>query len=61
MQETIEAESPDEATEETSLPLDEDVQSLDIEDEDDDDGPVIFDADAEDEREAAALRVNERG
>jgi segregation and condensation protein B len=62
MQETIEAESPDETTEETSLPLDEDVQSLDIEDEDDDDdGPVIFDADAEDEREAAALRVNERG
>jgi segregation and condensation protein B len=58
-EETTEAESLEDAVEELALSLDSE-DSLDA-DEDDDDEPIIYDADAEDAREAAALRAVEDG
>src|SRR5215210_5408848 len=56
MEETIEAEDQEQAVEEQGLPSDTESP---LETDDDDDGPVIYDADAEDAREAAALRASE--
>jgi segregation and condensation protein B len=63
MEETIEVESPAEGTEERDEQLLEAEASPDADDDeedddDDDDGPVIFDADAEDALEEAALRAS---
>jgi segregation and condensation protein B len=58
MEETLEAEDREQAEEEekeTELPSD-DAESP-LETDDDDDGPIIYDADAEDAREAEALRA----
>jgi segregation and condensation protein B len=55
------AESLEQAVEELALSLDTE-QSLEADaDDDDDDDPIIYDADAEDVREAAALRALEEG
>ncbi len=60
-EETADAESLEQAVEELALSLPPE-QSLDVDvddDDDDDDDPIIYDADAEDAREAAALRARE--
>jgi segregation and condensation protein B len=55
MEETLEAEDREKAEEEeTDLPPDTESP---LETDDDDDGPIIYDADEEDAREAAALRA----
>jgi len=55
MQETIEEEQEQAEEEEQDLPSDTESP---LETDDGDDGPVIYDADAEDAREAAALRAS---
>lgn len=54
MEEPREAEDQEESEEEQELPSDTESP---LETDDDDDGPIIYDADAEDAREAAALRT----
>ena len=54
MEETREPEDQEQAEEETDLPSDTETP---LETDDDDDGPIIYDADEEDAREAAALRA----
>ena len=58
MEETLEAEDREKAEEEeeTDQPSDDAESPLET-DDDDDGGPIIYDADAEDAREAEALRV----
>lgn len=61
-EETTDAESLEQAVEELALSLESDPSpDMDADDDDDNDDPIIYDADAEDAQEAAALRAVEQG
>jgi segregation and condensation protein B len=57
MQDTLEAEDREKTEEEEETDQPSDTGESPLETDDDDDGPIIYDADAEDAREAAALRA----